>query len=137
LDESKRTGRGSSVIEKERAKSFNFMTISSQRTTLVAVGDSGLKVFMWSAMSLALPLCDRAPADALSCGARNRSFCYRSRALSRHVRAAPLFFSIPAVVFAGIWFFTQVVQGTGGIAWWAHIGGFYCCVGLSTREALP
>ena len=45
----------------------------------------------------------------------------------------PLFFSIPAVVFAGIWFFTQVVQGTseffspfagGGIAWWAHIGGF-------------
>jgi membrane associated rhomboid family serine protease len=45
----------------------------------------------------------------------------------------PLFFSIPAVVFAGIWFFIQVVQGTselfspfagGGIAWWAHIGGF-------------
>jgi membrane associated rhomboid family serine protease len=45
----------------------------------------------------------------------------------------PLFFSIPAVVFAGIWFFTQVVQGTSelfspfageGIAWWAHIGGF-------------
>jgi rhomboid family protein len=45
----------------------------------------------------------------------------------------PLFFSIPAVVFAGIWFFTQVVQGTselfspfagGGIAWWAHVGGF-------------
>ena len=45
----------------------------------------------------------------------------------------PLFFSIPAVVFAGIWFFTQMVQGTselfspfagGGIAWWAHIGGF-------------
>ena len=45
----------------------------------------------------------------------------------------PLFFSVPAMVFAGIWFFTQVVQGAselfspfagGGIAWWAHIGGF-------------
>jgi membrane associated rhomboid family serine protease len=45
----------------------------------------------------------------------------------------PLFFSIPAMVFAGLWFFMQVIQGTGellspfaggGIAWWAHIGGF-------------
>jgi membrane associated rhomboid family serine protease len=45
----------------------------------------------------------------------------------------PLFFDIPAIVFAGIWFLTQVVQGTSelfspfagtGIAWWAHIGGF-------------
>jgi len=45
----------------------------------------------------------------------------------------PIFFSIPAMLFAGIWFFTQVLQGTSelfspfagsGIAWWAHIGGF-------------
>lgn len=45
----------------------------------------------------------------------------------------PLFFSVPAMVFAGLWFFMQVLQGTsellspfagGGIAWWAHIGGF-------------
>ena len=45
----------------------------------------------------------------------------------------PLFFSVPAMVFAGIWFFTQVLQGasellspfaSSGIAWWAHIGGF-------------
>jgi membrane associated rhomboid family serine protease len=46
----------------------------------------------------------------------------------------PLFFSIPALLFAGIWFFMQVFQGAselvspfasaGGIAWWAHIGGF-------------
>ena len=37
------------------------------------------------------------------------------------------------MAFAGIWFLTQVMQGTtelflpnagGGIAWWAHIGGF-------------
>jgi membrane associated rhomboid family serine protease len=46
----------------------------------------------------------------------------------------PLIFSLPAMVFAGIWFFLQVLQGTSelmlpfagaaGIAWWAHIGGF-------------
>lgn len=45
----------------------------------------------------------------------------------------PFFFEIPAVFFMLFWFFLQVfsgaaslaVQGTGGgIAWWAHIGGF-------------
>jgi membrane associated rhomboid family serine protease len=45
----------------------------------------------------------------------------------------PLFFAVPAMVFAAIWFFTQVLAGTSellspfatsGIAWWAHIGGF-------------
>jgi len=44
----------------------------------------------------------------------------------------PLFFYVPALVFAGLWFLMQVLQGTtslflpaqgGGIAWWAHIGG--------------
>lgn len=45
----------------------------------------------------------------------------------------PLFFAVPAIVFVGIWFITQVLQATfqfllpsevGGVAWWAHIGGF-------------
>lgn len=45
----------------------------------------------------------------------------------------PLIFDIPAVAFAAIWFGMQVIQGAwesltpdmgGGIAWWAHIGGF-------------
>jgi membrane associated rhomboid family serine protease len=45
----------------------------------------------------------------------------------------PLFFMIPALFFAGFWFLMQVMQGStslflpdgaGGIAWWAHIGGF-------------
>lgn len=51
----------------------------------------------------------------------------------------PFFFSIPAMMFAGIWFLMQVMQGTselffsnagGGIAWWAHIGGFLAGVFL-------
>jgi membrane associated rhomboid family serine protease len=45
----------------------------------------------------------------------------------------PFFFEVPAIIFAGIWFLLQLVQGTtalllvpdiGGVAWWAHVGGF-------------
>ncbi len=45
----------------------------------------------------------------------------------------PFFFEIPAIIFAVFWFMTQIVPGItsllmpaagGGIAWWAHIGGF-------------
>ncbi len=45
----------------------------------------------------------------------------------------PLFFEMPAFFFLGYWFFVQVFSGTlslaapagvGGIAWWAHGGGF-------------
>jgi membrane associated rhomboid family serine protease len=45
----------------------------------------------------------------------------------------PLFFSVPAMLFAGLWFLMQVFGGASelfsqlhgaGIAWWAHIGGF-------------
>jgi membrane associated rhomboid family serine protease len=43
----------------------------------------------------------------------------------------PLFVHVPALLFIGLWFATQLTNGfgslldtTGGIAWWAHIGGF-------------
>jgi membrane associated rhomboid family serine protease len=45
----------------------------------------------------------------------------------------PFFFEVPAMFYLAIWFFTQLFSGTlalagpqqiGGIAWWAHIGGF-------------
>ena len=45
----------------------------------------------------------------------------------------PLFFTVPAFLYLGFWFLTQIFSGTlavaserevGGIAWWAHIGGF-------------
>ncbi len=49
---------------------------------------------------------------------------------------------IPAPVFLGIWFVLQLVQGSfavgdleaGGVAWWAHIGGFVA--GLATVSLL-
>jgi membrane associated rhomboid family serine protease len=46
----------------------------------------------------------------------------------------PLFFEVPAVVFLLFWIATQVLSGTsvllagqpdvGGVAFWAHVGGF-------------
>jgi membrane associated rhomboid family serine protease len=44
----------------------------------------------------------------------------------------PFFIVVPAAVFLGLWFVMQFLQGTssliaaeaGGVAWWAHIGGF-------------
>jgi membrane associated rhomboid family serine protease len=45
----------------------------------------------------------------------------------------PLFIPLPAFLFGAIWFGLQLMQGTselmspsmaGGVAWWAHIGGF-------------
>ncbi|MEM7205130.1 MAG: rhomboid family intramembrane serine protease [Planctomycetota bacterium] len=45
---------------------------------------------------------------------------------------------VPAVVFLGIWFALQLVQGAasfgsqgGGVAWWAHIGGFAVGLGVA------
>jgi membrane associated rhomboid family serine protease len=45
----------------------------------------------------------------------------------------PLFVELPAILFAALWFMIQVLQGAadllappegGGVAWWAHVGGF-------------
>lgn len=42
----------------------------------------------------------------------------------------PYFIEIPAFIYLGIWFVLQVISAAGsnseigGIAWWAHIGGF-------------
>lgn len=46
---------------------------------------------------------------------------------------------VPAFLMIGIWFFTQVFNGlsiigidtAGGVAWWAHIGGFIAGMALS------
>ncbi|MCA9694231.1 MAG: rhomboid family intramembrane serine protease [Myxococcales bacterium] len=47
----------------------------------------------------------------------------------------PYFFDVPALLFVGIWFLHQLLAGAawtlstaaaeaGGVAWWAHVGGF-------------
>ncbi len=70
----------------------------------------------------------------------------------RVVTLIPLFFilpwliELPAIIFIGFWFLLQVFNGAltlhssviqGGIAYWAHIGGFVCgllLVGLLARR---
>ena len=59
----------------------------------------------------------------------------------------PFFLEVPAVVFMGFWFIGQFLSGLmslggtgGGIAWWAHVGGFVaglllCPVFLERRRS--
>ncbi|MBT8338695.1 MAG: rhomboid family intramembrane serine protease [Desulfatitalea sp.] len=56
----------------------------------------------------------------------------------------PWFVEIPAFVFLGLWFVMQFLSATaasgaaGGIAWWAHIGGFvFGILFLKLFEQLP
>jgi len=51
----------------------------------------------------------------------------------------PLFLELPAVTYLGIWALSQVFSGTlalaaqgsvGGVAWWAHVGGFLAGMAL-------
>jgi len=64
----------------------------------------------------------------------------------------PLFVYLPAIVYLGLWFVLQLFSGTaslgleassGGVAWWAHIGGFLAGMGLcgffrrGGREQIP
>jgi len=58
----------------------------------------------------------------------------------------PLFFQLPAVVYLAFWFLSQVFSGTlsglgpesvGGIAWWAHVGGFVAGVVLHRLFIVP
>ncbi len=68
-------------------------------------------------------------------GAYMRLFPFSKMLVLIPILIFPFFFEMYAAVFVGIWFFIQLVNGlgglfsglsslTGGIAWWAHIGGF-------------
>jgi membrane associated rhomboid family serine protease len=58
----------------------------------------------------------------------------------------PFFFELPAVTYLLFWFLSQVLGGTlaglmasnvGGIAFWAHVGGFAAGVVLHRLFLLP
>jgi membrane associated rhomboid family serine protease len=56
----------------------------------------------------------------------------------------PFFFEMPAILYVGFWFVMQMLQGAaelfmpstgGGVAWWAHIGGFIAGLSLGSLFA--
>jgi membrane associated rhomboid family serine protease len=58
----------------------------------------------------------------------------------------PFFFELPAVTYLLIWFLIQIASGTlaglgpgdaGGVAWWAHVGGFAAGGALHWLFVLP
>ncbi len=60
----------------------------------------------------------------------------------------PWFIELPAVIYLGFWFLTQLYSGlfalalpaqasAGGIAWWAHIGGFLFGLGFGRAFQRP
>ncbi|MGD2097417.1 MAG: rhomboid family intramembrane serine protease [Desulfobacterales bacterium] len=56
----------------------------------------------------------------------------------------PYFINIPAYIFLGLWFLLQFINAAGshgvggGIAWWAHIGGFiFGIIFLKLLDLLP
>jgi len=68
-------------------------------------------------------------------GAYMRLFPYSRLLVMIPIIIIPFFFEMYTALFVGIWFFIQLGQGLGslfsslanmqgGIAWWAHIGGF-------------
>lgn len=81
----------------------------------------------------AIPALGASGAIAGVIGAYMRLFPHARVIVLVPILLIPFFFEVPAAIFAAIWFFTQVVQGVGalfapavggGVAWWAHIGGF-------------
>ena len=92
---------------------------------------AGIAHFVFN-ISSAIPTIGASGAIAGVLGAYARRFLYAWINVLQPIGLFPLFFYLPAMLFAAVWFFTQLVQATsslipgvsGGIAWWAHIGGF-------------
>jgi membrane associated rhomboid family serine protease len=75
-------------------------------------------------------------ASGAVAGVMSVYFLFFPRArITAFVLIYPWFIRVPAVLFLGFWFFSQIFSGflslympqdaaAGGVAWWAHIGGF-------------
>jgi len=86
----------------------------------------------WMNADSTLPALGASGAIAGVLGAHMRLFPFSNVLVLVPILFIPFFFALPAVVYIALWFLLQVVQGVGstimpqqgGIAWWAHIGGF-------------
>ena len=100
---------------------------------LCGVGASAAHAFVNA--SSPIPALGASGAIAGIMGAYMRLFPLSRMLVVVPVFIFPFFFEMHASLFVGIWFAIQLIQGlggllsgvmsiTGGIAWWAHIGGF-------------
>ncbi|MGE3229127.1 MAG: rhomboid family intramembrane serine protease [Hyphomicrobium sp.] len=121
--------------------------LGSERFTLLYLA-SGLAAsllhFLFN-FSSAVPALGASGAIAGVIAAYARRFPYAWVNVLQPIVVLPVFFMMPALLFAGFWFATQVMQGlgslampgAGGIAWFAHIGGFLAGWFLVRRLAPP
>ena len=89
-------------------------------------------VHAWMNSDSVVPIVGASGAIAGVLGAHFRLFPLSNVVVLVPIIFIPLFFTVPSFIYIAIWFITQVFQGVGsslmpdagGIAWWAHIGGF-------------
>ncbi len=100
----------------------------------------------WMNPTSTLPAIGASGAIAGVTGAYMRLFPHSRVVVMVPVFFYPFFFELYAFIFAGFWFLTQLMQGmaslsvrqeAGGVAWWAHVGGFvigWLIAGIWGRE---
>jgi membrane associated rhomboid family serine protease len=101
---------------------------------LCGVGAMATHVFLQSASTI--PAIGASGAIAGVMGAYLLFFPFARMIVVLPVFFYPLFFEVPAVIYLLLWFWTQIAGGAstlvagvahgGGIAFWAHVGGFFC-----------
>jgi len=100
----------------------------------VLCGVAASQAQVWMHPSATTPMIGASGAIAGVLGAYLALYPRASVVLLVPLLFVPFFFEVPAVLFLGIWFFQQLTAGAvmtlsgaaeaGGVAWWAHVGGF-------------
>jgi rhomboid family protein len=101
-------------------------------------GSVGHLLFNWDST---VPALGASGAIAGLLGGYARLFPGARVTLIQPIFIFPVIFSVPAIVYTAIWFALQIWQGTasvdgasgGGVAWFAHIGGFMAGLALVQR----
>jgi membrane associated rhomboid family serine protease len=96
-------------------------------------GGLALAAQLWFERDSMLPMVGASGAIAGVMGAYYALFPRAKVTVLVPVIIFPLLFDVPAVLFLGLWFLGQAYSGAlsissrafaGGVAWWAHVGGF-------------
>jgi membrane associated rhomboid family serine protease len=111
----------------DRMGPFNFLLFY----LLCGIAASSMQFFV--NVESTIPIVGASGAIAGVLGAYFKMFKHSQVIVFFPVIIIPFFFTIPAVLYLVIWFVSQLIPGwmslgqsgdVGGVAWWAHIGGF-------------